>query len=143
MLGAMPEPGELYVESVYRYPVKSMQGERPASITFRDGYVVGDRQWAAVDPETGFALSAKRHGSLLEVFAHTTDDGQVVITIPGMGDDLPVADSATGKELSEWLGRRVELRQHGDATLSYESPVDSFDDDSEVIGFVGPQNHFA
>lgn len=148
MLGAMPAPapgqlGELYVESVHRYPVKSMQGERPESITFRDGHVVGDRQWAVVDPETGFILSAKRHGALLEASAHTTDDGEVLISIMDGAVQLAAADPSAAKELSEWLGHPVELRQPGGASLPYELPADSFDNDSEVIPFVGPQSHFS
>jgi uncharacterized protein YcbX len=143
MLGAMsPAPGELYVESVHRYPVKSMQGELPEEITFRDGHVLGDRQWAVVDPETGFTLSAKRHGALLEAFARITDEGEVVIAIPG-GSELAAADPATPKELSEWLGRAVELRQPGEANLPYELLADALDSESEVISFAGPESHFA
>jgi uncharacterized protein YcbX len=143
MLGAMsPASGELYVESVHRYPVKSMQGELLDEITFRDGHVVGDRQWAVVDPETGFTLSAKRHGALLEAFARTTPDGEVVITIPN-GPERAAADPATAKELSEWLGRPVELRQPGAANLPFELLADALDSSSEVIAFQGPESHFA
>jgi uncharacterized protein len=133
-------PVALHIESVYRYPVKSMQGEVPESITFRDGHVVGDRQWALVDLETSLTLHAKRHGALLEAYARIEDDGEVVISIPG-GSEHAASDPATAQALSEWLGRAVELRQPGATT--YEPGVDALDYDIDTSSFPGPTTHFA
>ncbi len=142
MAADSPALGPLYVESVHRYPVKSMQGESVASITFRDGHVVGDRQWAVVDPDTGFTLTAKRHGALLDAYARTADDGEVTLILPE-GDEHSVADSATQEVLSEWLGLRVELRRPGEASVLYEPGEDALDSSVEGMALAGPTSHFA
>ena len=42
------------VVSVWRYPVKSMQGEPLDTASIDDLGIVGDRQWALVDTSTGW-----------------------------------------------------------------------------------------
>ena len=44
------------VVSLWRYPVKSMQGEELPAATIGELGIEGDRQWALVDLETGLAL---------------------------------------------------------------------------------------
>ena len=138
----MPATGPWTVESVHRYPVKSMQGELPPRITLENGHVTGDRQWALVDPATGFLLSAKRHGALLEASARTEQDGTVVITLPS-GAEVEAPSPSAGKALSEWLGREVQIQRPGDRQIPFELLVDALDEGSEVIPFTGPQHHFA
>ena len=131
------------VSRLFRYPVKSMQGERVDHLEFARGPATGDRQWALVDSLSGVFLSAKRHGRLLEASATTTSDGAVVITLPG-GEELEAADPATAVLLSDWLGHRVELRRPTDeVTPSYEALADSTDERSETVTFPGPSTHFA
>src|ERR1700724_2604882 len=47
------------VESLRRYPVKSMLGETVDSLFVDEGGAAGDRRLALVDPETGYVASAK------------------------------------------------------------------------------------
>ncbi len=138
----MVVPEGLVVEALYRYPVKSMQGEAMAEVRFDGGHVAGDRQLALVDAETGFTLSAKRHGALLEAYARTTDGGSVILTLPG-GGELEAEDPATAEALSDWLGRPVEVRRPGGGGLPIELLTDALDEDSEVISFPVPEGHFA
>jgi uncharacterized protein YcbX len=42
------------VVELWRYPVKSLQGERLTTAAIGTDGVVGDRRWALVDPGTGF-----------------------------------------------------------------------------------------
>jgi hypothetical protein len=138
----MPTIRPWSVESVHRYPVKSMRGELPERITLENGHVTGDREWAIVDPATGFLLSAKRHGALLEASARTEDDGTVVITLPS-GAEVEAPAPSAAAALSEWLGREVQIQRPGDHQLPFELLVDALDEGSEVIPFTGPQHHFA
>ncbi|HKH88874.1 MAG TPA: MOSC N-terminal beta barrel domain-containing protein, partial [Acidimicrobiales bacterium] len=71
-----------HVAQLYRYPVKSMQGEPVDRLEFADGAAVGDRRLALADAGSGVYLSAKRHGQLLEASARTEPDGSVVISLP-------------------------------------------------------------
>jgi uncharacterized protein YcbX len=132
-----------HVAQLYRYPVKSMQGEPVEHLEFASGSALGDRQWALVDAETGVFLSAKRHGALLQAFAGTAADGSVAIKLPD-GVELATLDPGANRVLSEWLGHSVELRGAGDGVApSYESFNDPTDDDSETHMFQGPSSHFA
>src|ERR671933_1678764 len=106
------------VLELWRYPVKSLQGERLDSVTVTSDGLEGDRRFAIYDVETGFGLTARRVPELLFASARLRDDGGVDITRPD--GSLARDDEA----LSEWLGRRVALRSGAaDAPPRYESPV--------------------
>ena len=132
-----------HVAALYRYPVKSMQGERVERLEFEEASATGDRRWALVDPESGLFLSAKRHGRLLEASARTEADGSVVICLPD-GSELEAADPGTNACLSDWLGHVVELRRPTGATSpSYEAFDDALDEESATHAFTGSTMHFA
>jgi len=131
------------VTQLYRYPVKSMQGEGVQRLEFVHGSASGDRQWALVDAETDVFLSAKRHGKLLHACPRTEEDGSVVIRFPD-GGEIGTLDPTANGVLSDWLGHRVELRRPEDGVSpAYESQVDPMDDDSGASLFRGPSTHFA
>ena len=62
------------VVSLWRYPVKSMQGEQLETASIGDLGIVGDRQWALVDLGTGLALTARRVPELLFAGARLVGD---------------------------------------------------------------------
>lgn len=99
------------VVAVLRYPLKSAQGEAPASVAVEDAGVRGDRAWACVDTADGTLGSAKhpgRWGRLLEVSAAVHGD-EVLVEVAG---DRVVAGSADADAaLSDHLGRPVRLTQ--------------------------------
>ena len=68
-----------HVTALWRYPVKSMQGEPLAAADIGPRGIVGDRGWAVVDTETGLALTARRQPELLYARAAVHND-DVVIT---------------------------------------------------------------
>jgi MOSC domain-containing protein len=116
------------IRELWRYPVKSMQGESPDRVRVGDAGVVGDRQWALVDLETGLALTARREPDLLFATAALIDDG-VAITLP---DGTTTSDD---RELSAWLGHPVALTRadavdHG----TYEIALD-FENESTAEWF--------
>ena len=109
------------VVELWRYPVKSLQGERLESVSVTSEGLDGDRQFAIYDVTTGFGLTARRMPELLFASARLHEDGSPEVTLPDgtvAGDD---------DALSSWLGRRVELRSSSTAAArSYEN-VDDFE----------------
>ena len=99
------------VVSLWRYPVKSMQGEELEAATIGELGIVGDRQWALVDLGTGLALTARRQPELLFARARLVDgaDDEVGVEVE-LPDGTVTTDDAA---LSAWLGRPVELRRAG------------------------------
>ena len=55
------------VAEIWRYPVKSLQGERLESAQVTTGGVEGDRAYAIYDLDTGLGLTARRVPELLFV----------------------------------------------------------------------------
>jgi uncharacterized protein YcbX len=126
------EDGRVRVAELWRYPVKSLQGERVAVAPLTARGLAGDRGWALFDLETGLGLTARRRPDLLHASARLRDDGQVDITLP----DGSVA--TTDDALSEWLGRPVALRAAAATSgpRRYENPEDletEADDSWEVF----------
>jgi uncharacterized protein YcbX len=109
------------VHELWRYPVKSLQGERLAEAAVDALGIIGDRRWALFDRDTGLGLTARRVPELLFGSARLRADGGVEVVLP---DGTVTADESV---LSDWLGRRIELRaatEDGDVAPAYESPVD-------------------
>ena len=112
------------VAEIWRYPVKSLQGERvDAALVTRAG-IEGDRGYAIFDAETGFGLTARREPALLFASARRVDEG-VEITLP----DGSIA--ANDDDLSFWLGRQVHLRSNDEvAERRYQNVVDFENEES-------------
>ena len=126
------------VVSLWRYPVKSMQGEELVTAEIGSLGIVGDRQWALVDLSTGLALTARRVPELLFASARLSGDDAVEITLP---DGTVTTDDAA---LSAWLGRDIELRHAGGGvTGRYEIALD-FEDEagSDWFEWDGPDGTF-
>lgn len=124
------------VAEIWRYPVKSLQGELldHAEVT-RHG-VLGDRQWGLVDLETGFVLTCRREPRLLDACGRLDGDGGVLIELPG--GHVTASDA----DLSDWLGRRVELwRPSVSGRATYETPVD-VDESGRWVTWEGPEGSF-
>lgn len=116
------------VQSLSRYPVKSMQGQRVDHAEVDVRGLVGDRRWAVVDADSGAGLSAKRHPELLECSAQLRaaacqdvrqphDD--VTVTLP-TGEVLPVTSNDAAERLSSFLDRPVRLTQAGTERVTNE-----------------------
>jgi hypothetical protein len=97
------------VASLWRYPVKSMQGEELSSAVVGVNGLVGDRAYALVDVETGKVVSVKRPKRWGRIFAltATTRDG-VCISFPD-GGTFAIDDPALPDRLQGFFGRRVEI----------------------------------
>lgn len=107
------------VAELWRFPVKSLQGERVEVTDVGLQGVAGDRQWAIFDLGTGFGLTARRAPELLHAAARLREGGGVEIVLP---DGTIAADDDA---LSAWLGRPVALKETADVgTRRYENPED-------------------
>lgn len=109
------------VREIWRYPVKSMAGERLDRATVGERGLYGDRGWAVRNDATGEIHTAKRFPLLMQCAARYREDPHsehipdVEITFPDgttLGSDSP----AVGTRLSELMGRRVSLRRLEPAT---------------------------
>ena len=58
----MPVPNDSAVEQLWRYPVKSTQGERLAVVEVQADGLDGDRRWGVRDERTGRVLTGRREG---------------------------------------------------------------------------------
>jgi uncharacterized protein YcbX len=129
------------VVTLWRYPVKSMQGETVEAVDIGMNGVERDRSWGVVDRETGKVLSAKRWPLLLHATAKIAGD-DVCITLPD-GVTITAGDSSADAALSAWLERDVFLAPPPeDAGVPYELTTDPTDDASDVWDFATPPGSF-
>ena len=118
--------GALRVLEIWRYPVKSLLGERLDRAELGPQGVVADRGWALFDLGTGFGLTARRVPELLFAAGRLRPDGGVEVVLP---DGRVTAEDAV---LSAWADRPVALRRAGDVrgVRRYEDPADSEQEDA-------------
>lgn len=99
------------VEELWRYLLKSAQGESLAAMRIDEHGPRGDRQWACLDAE-GFVVSAKqprRWGRLLQVSAWA--DGARVLVRPPGAEPAVAGTTEADALLSEWLQAPVTLSE--------------------------------
>jgi uncharacterized protein YcbX len=123
------------VVELWRFPVKSFQGEQLDGVEIGPDGIVGDRTYALFDLDTGLGLTARRVPELLMASARLVG-GDLVVTLPDG------TESTDHHVLSDWLGRRVALcRAGGIDRPRYENPLD-FERDRDWIVFEGPSGAF-
>lgn len=106
----------LSVQEIWRYPVKSVGGERLESARIGEFGIEGDRAWGIYDPKTEMVLTARREPALLFLSARiengrpliTCDEGSMLLT-----DD----------DLSNWMGQSVQLRPATKGPGTFENPI--------------------
>ena len=106
------------VAGLWRYPVKSMMGEELAAVDLMEYGLLGDRQYAVVDSETGKIASAKHPGKWAPLFScratflerptAAVPAPRIQITLPN-GTEVTSDQHDVGAQLSTVLGRSVHL----------------------------------
>jgi uncharacterized protein len=99
------------IVELWRYPVKSMQGERVEQVALDASGMTGDRRFGVVTPE-GFVLSGKSEPRILGGAASVRSDGEIEIVLPHgvrTASDDPDVDAL----LSAWLDRPLRLHRAG------------------------------
>jgi uncharacterized protein YcbX len=121
MPGVEPSLGR--VAELYRFPVKSLSGERLRQVQVDERGVVGDRLWSVRDPDGRFGSGKttrrfRRMDGLLALRA--SYDGETpVVTFPD-GRSLRGDEDEVHESLSRHVGRPVHL--------AHEERVSHFDD---------------
>jgi uncharacterized protein YcbX len=132
----------MHVAQLWRYPVKSLAGERVSTLNLAADGVQGDRAWGIVDRADGRVLTGRREPSLLFAAARMGIDGLPVIALPD-GRELPGPGLATDEALSAWLGKSVTLVAAVDSdAMRAEYFADATDDTSRAIEWTMPQGRF-
>jgi len=102
------------VSELWRYPVKSMLGERRDQMPITSRGALGDRAWALRETASGRIASAKRFPQLLafqaryEVEPTLADPGRILIVLPD-GRTIRPDDSDASAIISGLLGHSVRL----------------------------------
>ena len=109
------------VKALWRFPVKSMQGEQLDELHITARGVVGDRAWALRDLENRRIASAKKFVGLLKFHAHYEGTPEadnlppVKITLPD-GRDIHADDANASEAISEALGHGFHLEHSPNPT---------------------------
>lgn len=102
------------VKEIWRYPVKSMQGERLTETVLTSGGIPFDRGWAVRDEATQTIVGAKKIAGLLNCSARYIEGSNagavphVEITLPD-GGTIRSDDEKVHATLSKALGQQVTL----------------------------------
>jgi len=107
------------VVEIWRYPVKSMGGERIGATGVGERGVHADRMWAVRDPALGAITTARRLPPLLRCSARYARDPaevpaapgsapEVIVTLPD-GDEVSSSDPQVHARLSDLVGTEVRL----------------------------------
>jgi uncharacterized protein YcbX len=105
-----------FVDTLWRYPVKSMLGERRNELFIDERGVLGDRAWALRELVTGRIASAKRFPRLLECRARydieptPTEHGRAIVELPD-GQRFDADDPQLSDRLTSLLGRTVRVER--------------------------------
>lgn len=112
------------IKEIWRYPVKSMAGERLHSCVAGEHGLEGDRRWALVDGapnRQGKLLTIRQHDGLMTYRARLAGDAVEVLR---PGGEARALDGDLVGELAAESGRPLQLR---------EAPGANFDDSPVLI----------
>ena len=135
------------VAALWRYPVKSMQGEELDAAEITAGGLLGDRRFAVIDPATGKLANAKNPRKWPRFYsfrAAYTEPPRAGSALPAVRITTPRGTSATTDEadlprlLSEALGREVTLSAPLPAATAEEYVID----DDQAASFDLPSRTF-
>ncbi|HMF04217.1 MAG TPA: MOSC domain-containing protein [Acidimicrobiia bacterium] len=103
------------IESVWRYPAKSMMGDCFPSVPVDGSGVIGDRAWAVRDEVRGGIRGAKKIGGLMRLHARYVEEPRpggspppIEVTAPG-GQRVRSDDDVVHERLSAFLDHQVTL----------------------------------
>ena len=144
------------VVSLWRYPVKSMMGEELNASEVTERGLIGDRQFALRDRETGKVVGAKnprKWGNFFDFRAAFVEPPQAGSSMPPVQITLPDGSITTSAEddleetLSRALGREVtfeeaQARAEGAKAEEYWPDMEGLDYRDTVTDFELPEGTF-
>ena len=136
------------IGSLWRFPVKSMQGDAFASLEVTSAGITGDRAFALQDVETGKLVSAKNvkyFPGMLDFHAAYVAPPRAGVPLPAIRVTLPdgaTVDSDHGDvdaRLSAWFRRDVRLLRTGeDVDASADARAANTEPHTSIQARVGP-----
>ncbi len=98
------------VESLWRYPAKSMMGDRFAALPVGDRGVLGDRGWAVRDEARGGIRGAKKIGGLMRLHARYLEEPGEDLPPPPIEIRLPDGDAvrSTDPDVNDQLSKALD-----------------------------------
>ena len=90
------------VTEIWRYPVKSMMGERLSETDLGENGVPGDRAWAVRDEKRGGIRGAKKIPQLMDMQATSQDDAPLITARDGQSALAKDAD------IHSWLTEKLD-----------------------------------
>jgi len=99
---ALVEPVSAAVVSLWRYPVKSMQGEEINSTVVTERGLLGDRAFALMDAEDGKTVTAKnpkKWPTMFKFRAAFVDSPTVPSVMPSVKITTPEGVTSTGRKM--------------------------------------------
>ncbi len=125
------------VTELWRYPVKSMRGERCDVLNVSMQRCEGDHLFGVLDETSGMVMSAKRHGQLLLARARYDAAGAVWVELPD-GTRHEAGSAGCDRAMSDWLDRPVRVIEPEDG-VTYEFEINEPDQlDSDPAWFTFP-----
>jgi len=117
------------IVELWRYPVKSMQGEPLSTCRLGPDGVAGDRSWAIVDPARGYPVSAKQAPVLMTLKATFVEepgpDGHADVVIES--DDgqhrFDSRDPDVDAQLSAFFRHPLTLRRTAERGFFDDAPL--------------------
>ncbi len=135
------------VAALWRFPVKSMRGERLEEAEFTDHGLLGDRVYALIDVETGKVVSAKSARLFPGLFACRA----AFVESPQPGGEAPpvrieLPDGTSVSSDSAEVDRVLSAYFRRDVTLARAAPedytIDQYHPDIEDVDPAGYQDTF-
>ena len=93
----------MHIAELWRYPVKSLTGERLVSAEIGPDGIAGDRQAVVVDETSGRILTARKHPRLLALHAVLGPDREALV------DWRPWTDPASARAVKAAAGESARL----------------------------------
>ena len=135
------------VAELWRFPVKSMRGERLDQAELSERGLVGDRAYALIDVDTGKVVSAKS----VRLFPDLLDCRAAFVELPRAGRELPpvritLADGTSVISDSRDVDRALSAYFGRDVTLARAAPedftIDQYHPDVEDVDPAGYRDTF-
>ena len=129
--------------AIWRYPVKSLQGEQLSEAVLDSTGLRGDRCWGIRDETTGKILTGRREPQLLLAAASLADDDAEPDIVLPSGEVCRGTGPESDAALSDWLNRPVTLvGSIGAPGGRAEYFADATDDSSAAIEWTMPPDRF-
>lgn len=133
------------IDSLWRFPVKSFKGEKLDQVEFDKQGVLGDREYALIDKETGKVVSAKS----VKLFPDLLMCSAVYLQPPQLGQEVPpvqitLADGTIVDSDSENVNQKLSTFFKRDVELIHVAPddytIDQYHPDLENLDPAGHRN---